>query len=342
MPGATSAACTRPPDFFHALPAYFGGKRRLAGLIFALIADVLPRERWRESTFCDPFCGGGAPALYAKAQGFEVLASDLAERGAVVARALIENANIRLEESDVLDLFRPNDQGHLQVAGGYVPAVFNAAQAAWLDNAFARARRRAEPVRSLLLLFLLKTTLRLQPMSMLRGTDARAAGEGDYDRVSPRRLGHYLRARRYITAAGAWQVAQEVNAGVFAGRGHALRAEALTVIAAHPGDVLYLDPPYPGTCAYEDEYAVLDAILGDAPDKGAAPTLDALMDAARAHELVVLSYGGPTLTLGQLVATVSAHRRVQRALAIPYRHLGSIASEEKNATNREYLVVAGR
>ncbi len=81
------------PSFFQALPAYFGGKRRLCPLIFALLGDVLRREAWREATFVDPFCGGGAVALYAKAQGFDVTASDLAERGAVMARALIANSS---------------------------------------------------------------------------------------------------------------------------------------------------------------------------------------------------------------------------------------------------------
>lgn len=31
---------------FDALPAYLGGKRRLAPLILASVARVLPRERW--------------------------------------------------------------------------------------------------------------------------------------------------------------------------------------------------------------------------------------------------------------------------------------------------------
>jgi D12 class N6 adenine-specific DNA methyltransferase len=342
MMGSLTNAGASVPMFFNALPAYFGGKRRLCPLIFALLAEFLPRERWADSAFLDPFCGAGAVALYAKVPGFHVTASDLAERGAVTARALIANSSVRLREADVLDLFQPTEADVPHVAAAHVPGVFNAHQAKWLDNAFARASQRPEPMRSLLLLFLIKVTLRLQPMSMLRGTDARAAAEGDYDRVSPRRLGHYLRASRHLTPGGAWCIAEEVNLGVFGGRGEAFREDALTAIATHPNQVLYLDPPYPKTAAYEHEYAVLDLLLGDSPPSGTAPTLDDLLDAGRESALVVLSYGGPTVTLDQLTATVSAHRRVLRALAIPYRHLGSIASEEKNAQNREYLVVAGR
>ena len=94
-------------SYFAALPAYFGGKRRLCPLIFALIAEVLPRTEWARAALLDPFCGGGAVSLHAKAQGFEVVASDLSERSTVVARALIANSSTRLARNDILDLFRP-------------------------------------------------------------------------------------------------------------------------------------------------------------------------------------------------------------------------------------------
>lgn len=325
-----------------ALPAYLGGKRRLSPIIFSLLAELLPRERWRDSTLLDPFFGGGSVALFAKAQGFRVIASDAAERAAVVARALIANSTCRLRPEDALDLFREPDEAYPSVAARYSPGVFTAAQAAWVDRALARANRRSEPVRSLLLLLIIRIVLRCQPMSMLRGTDARAAATGDYDRVSRHRLGHYLKAARLLTPEGVCAVAEEVNAGVIGGHGEARKGGALEVIATTGADVLYLDPPYPGTTSYGREYAVLDALLGDDTPGSAPPSLNDLLDVAGRVPLVLLSYGGPTISLEGLVAQVGRHRRVLRSLAIPYRHLGSIASEEKNATNNEYLVIAGR
>src|SRR5207244_1970584 len=103
----------------------------------------------------------------------------LAERGAVVARALITNSTVRLRHADILDLFRGPLPDHRTVAARYCPQVFSAPQARFLDRAFARADARPEPVRSLLRLTLIKVTLRMQPMSMLRATDARAAVTGD-------------------------------------------------------------------------------------------------------------------------------------------------------------------
>ena len=89
------------PPFFRALPAYLGGKRRLCPLIFSLIAAQVPRQRWADATLLDPFSGGGAVALYAKAMGFAVHASDIALRAVIPARALVANSQKKLTRGDV-------------------------------------------------------------------------------------------------------------------------------------------------------------------------------------------------------------------------------------------------
>ena len=88
------------PTFLRALPPYLGAKRRLCPLIFAALAQVLPRQEWHHATFLDPMYGGGAVVLSAKAHGFHTTASDLAERGAIVASALIANDRVRLRRAD--------------------------------------------------------------------------------------------------------------------------------------------------------------------------------------------------------------------------------------------------
>ncbi len=328
--------------FFHALPAWLGGKRRLAALIFALLSEELPREHWGDRVLLDPFCGGGAVSLYAKAQEFRVVASDLAERSAVIARALVANSEVRLRPDDLLGLFDEPVAEYPRVASRYVPAVFSEAQADWIDRAIALGDRRGEPTRSLLILVVIKLVLRLFPMSLPSASDAHRAATGDFDGISPRRLGHYLRARDLLTPESIWAIAEAVNAGVFGGRGEARKGDAIEIIRSTPADVVYLDPPYPGTTGYEKAYAVLDALLGDERPPSRAPSLDDLLDAAAAAPLVVLSYGGPTVTLDALTAIVARHRAVRRALAIPYAHLRSVATEEHNARNREYLILAGR
>src|SRR5437867_8756158 len=84
-----------------ALYPYLGGKRRLCPLIFREIDRVVPRRLWSGLTFLDAFLGGGSVALGAKAQGFRVIATDIAERSIVVGQALIENTRVRLTREEI-------------------------------------------------------------------------------------------------------------------------------------------------------------------------------------------------------------------------------------------------
>ena len=130
-------------------------------------------------------CGGGAVALGAKAQGFSVVAGDAAERGAVVARALIANSRVRLRRPDLLAaLACPHPPG----PGGARLDIFTPDQERALRAVLGVADRSADPLRSLLRLVAIKAALRAFPMSLPNATDAAAAAAGDFDRVSSRRL----------------------------------------------------------------------------------------------------------------------------------------------------------
>ena len=94
-------------------------------------------------------------------------------------------------------------------------------------------------------------------MSLPSGTAAAAAADGDFDRISSRRLGTYLRGQRPPTPAALWAIAERVNACVIGGRGEAHRADARDLLADTQADVACLDPPYPSTARYEREYAAL-------------------------------------------------------------------------------------
>ncbi len=328
----------RGPVPYEALPPYLGGKRRLAPLIFAVLAEARPRACWPSLAFLDPCCGGGAVALTAKAHGLRVTASDRAARAAVVARALIANSDVRLSRADCLAAA----QAPIVAGPAAARGVFAPAQATLLDRGLAYAADQAEPRRSLLQLVWITLALRAFPISLPAATDAAAAAAGDWDRLSPRRVGHYLRAQRRVTPDDGWQIAQGINRGVLPGSGAAAQTDARTALAAFAGDVCYLDPPYPGTTGYRDSYAVIDALLGDPAPPAPAPDLDALLDAARAIPLLLLSYGGPAITLDQVVAQVARHRPVLRALEVPYPHLPALATKESAHAAREYLVCAGR
>ena len=79
-----------------------------------------------------------------------------------------------------------------------------------------------ESARTNNVLVVIKLVLRLFPMSLPTATDARRAATDDFDGISPRRLGHYLKSRGLLTPASVAAIAQEVNAGVFGGLGDLL------------------------------------------------------------------------------------------------------------------------
>lgn len=76
-------------------------------------------------------------------------------------------------------------------------------------------------------------------------------------------------------------------------------------------------------------------MLGDNGVHDAKVDLDDLLVAATHIPLVILAYGGPGVTLEHLATQVGRDRPVLRTVAVPYRLLGPIALEEKNATNRD-------
>ncbi len=331
---------------YRALPPFLGGKRKLVHLIFSALAKAVPRSDWRSLRFIDPFLGGGSVSLFAKAQGFHVVCNDLALRSIAVGRAVIENASVTFDPGDLAALLKkPRGPYGRTAEERYSPVVLPRRHAVLLDRALQNLKVFSEPKRSLAILLLIKWVLRIQPMSMLRGTDARAAFEGDLDRVSPRRLGHYLNGERLLKPQAWFSLAAEVNSGVLPGRGEVHQGDALSFLESTEGDIAYLDPPYANTTSYEREYAVLDDLLeGEirpvSSFSRSADLLPALFEACRHIPVWLISLNNACLSLEELLDLVRRHRRTVQAVEVPYRHLGSLASEEKNERNREFIVVS--
>lgn len=345
---------------WRALPAYLGGKRRLCPIIFRELDALVPRRRWPELRFLDGFLGGGAVSLYAKAQGFQVHAIDIAERSVIVGRALIENSQTHLLEGDGLQAAArcertaprggpgPHESDPLgPVASRYVPGVFTENVGACLDRLLALAGAAADPARAALLkLLVIKLALRAHPMSQVRaGTTSRAV-EGAYESITDSCVKSYVDALTLTRPASLRKLIGDVNAGVFPGTGTVEKGDVLERLPAIEADVAYFDPPYPGTTPYEKEYRVLDEILGDdarpvspwSHREGPA-LVDELVDRARHIPLVVLSFGNAVATLSQMEQVMSRFGRRTRALAIPYAHKANVARRESRAQNRELLVL---
>ena len=333
--------------FFGALFPYLGGKRRLCPVIFREIDKLLPRREWSGRTFFDGFLGGGSVSLYAKAMGFRVVATDIAERALAVGRALIENSRVKLTREDVLRLLKPGDGCPGRIEQELVPAVFTQNMGRFLDQALAGADATTDPAKAALIRMLaIRLAMLEHPMSQVRKGTIHRVATGEYENITASCVHHYIQGLRLTRFEKVWQLAQEINAGVFQGDGQVFKQSVFDVLPQVEADVAYFDPPYPGVMSYEKEYKVIDRILEGVQRetspftaKGGAAMIDGLLERAGHIPIWLLSLGNEVVAIGELEEKMKRLNRETRATEIAYQHLPAVATTEKKERNREYLVV---
>ncbi len=332
---------------FHALPPTLGGKRELAGRIFGLIDRVLPRRHWTGLRFVDGFMGGGAIAICAKALGFDVTAVDIAKRSFVTGKALLENSRVRLTREDVLRVLVARSEGPGPVSERWVPSAFAAPAGLTLDAVLRTADRARDPYKAALLRLLgIRLALTWHPMSQPRGGTAHRLSTGEVEAITPSCVATYVKQLGPDFEAQLLAMAVRINRGVFAGRGKMIHADIMEVLPRISAHVMYADPPYAATVAYEREYELLDAMLGEEPrppsafsGRGGSALLDDLIQRASHIPIMLISYGNAELGLGELEVKLAKAGRVTRAISVPYAHKASVARQNTQAANREFLVI---
>ncbi len=334
-------------SLFRALPPYLGGKRKLCPVIFREIDRLLPRRHWQGRTFYDAFLGGGSVSLYAKAQGFRVIATDIAARAITVGRALIENSRDRLTREDVLRLLEPHDGEPGPVEREMVPSVFTQNMGRFLDRALAIADDTADPAKAALFRMLaIRLAMLEHPMSQVRSGTVHRVSSGDFEAITPSCVHHYVEGLRLTRFDRVWRLAREINGGVMVGQGKVYQQSVFDVLCRIRADVAYFDPPYPGVMSYEKEYKIIDRLLEglERPTspftaRNGAAMIDDLFGEAEHIPIWVLSLGNAVVTLDELEEKMRRLGRNTQAIEIVYQHLPSIATDEKKAANREYLVL---
>lgn len=336
-------------DRTNALLPFPGSKRRLWPLIAALVRQIQPVASWPDLAFADAFLGAGNVALAAKVSGFSlVIANDIAERSLVTGRALIANPGTRLSPHRVLRLLQPApgvEQDEPSILRRTPEPARSVLRGCW---AHLHGGTFAGTERDLACLLVLKLLLRSFPMSLPSASDARHAADGDFDRVSHVRLGHYLgNARRVAQPETLLRIARSINEVIVPGAAEVHGLDVFEFLGRIEADVVYLDPPYGGTQSYETAFALVDEFLGVPPPPPSAfssrkPPLDDLLAACAHIPVLIFSISNSLLDEDGVRALVARHRRVERLLSVPYTHYRSVATAEKNRANREFLVLGVR
>jgi len=331
---------------FNALPAYFGGKRRLIGQIF----KDLPGPGFAP-VFVDAFLGGGSVSLYAKARGYRVVCNDVAMRSHIVGRALIENSTVTLDNEDIARLSMPiKEKGFAETH--LAPDVFPSDHARYLDLFLANSRSLSGPKRWLALLLVIKQALRLRPMGNFGAkTIVKQAAAGAWEEMNP----HYVRdlnlrglPRHPIRLAE--RILPHINGGIFANglQNEAHRGDVFEFLARVQGGVCYLDPPYSSTSPYERAMRPLDELLAGEPIKPVPNPfstelpeviLPRLLKAADHIPTLVLSYGNQRIDIGGLMDLMREFRPHVTGQAIDFVHCSGLSSDESRKKNQELLVI---
>jgi site-specific DNA-adenine methylase len=199
-------------------------------------------------------------------------------------------------------------------------------------------------------LLLVKYVYWMRPHSKFSSPGAfnRPFAEGRYDEIKAT-YKHAIMANASHPLPALRSLARDINRAVARGAQpcRAMKGDALETIRAGEGaQVLYLDPPYSGTLAYEEEYRVLDEILGERHEPSAFSERDglnhfvSLLEQCGAYPLWVISYGNAVADLDAVRGAIERFRPT-RAVEVAYSHMNAVATQAKREANREFIILAG-
>jgi len=326
-------------DYLAACPGWLGGKRAIAPQIMRVIAG---QGAPPGAILADAFSGGGAVSVAAKVLGYQVAANDMSPLAEATAKALVENSDWTLSSVAATQAIQAEPNGVELPDEKLLSIPDNCRE---LLAGMASVEREAKGWhRWLMRAWITKTALSMATWGM----PTMGAGRREWDELTPGQATQLRRTGK--PRALAIRIAEAINRAVFHnGRDNtAHRGDAVSFITGVQADVLYLDPPYPGTLSYEDSYAGVAKLLE--PDYDASPSewseadgwrlLEDVFDAGEHIDLWVVSMGkGADAEAIQTMITDRGREAEMRTL--DHEHLKSLKKEHGEGGD-ELLIVGKR
>lgn len=339
---------------FKGLYSYIGGKRLLASEIMA---------KAEGKVFIDAMAGACSMSLLAKHLGYEVKSNDISERSFYTQLALIENSKEKISEADIARLFVPIENSGF-IENAYSPKYFTKTVAKFLDNAFAVIGSISNKHKQAILKHLLISyILRMRSFSRFGLTqDTKMIEEGKMvellESSSESRTKKTLMNMQHPFSV-LCKIAKEINyAIVNTGKEcTASKQDVFEFLKNVQGDTVYLDPPYPGSCSYEETYQVLDSILAGKEirmpvsvfnKKDSEKFFCKLLECCEHIPLVLISCGkNPQADANkdsyegeELLEIVKRYRKNAKLIIFEHKWSINTLANKKQSSAVEYLIIA--
>lgn len=238
---------------------YIGNKEKIS----SWIVDMFPIEKGR---ILDVFSGGSSVSFEAKKRKFEVITNDALYASFVVSKAIIENKSVKLEEAHILkalekplDLKRRNELSFLENNLYYDYEVDE------LCKLISYSERNLEKYEKYIFQSLIRRSMiRKLPYSRMNidWDNIKKLRDEDYSyqKYGRRRAYHNISFSEHMLGN-----LNKYNEAIFDNleNNKAYHSDVFTILKEiDEVDLIYLDPPYPGTMnRYDNFYGKFDEIF---------------------------------------------------------------------------------
>jgi adenine-specific DNA-methyltransferase len=242
---------------------FIGSKKNIVEEVVSEIQNLNPKS------VLDAFSGSGSVSYTLKKKGVEVISNDCLYSNFVLNKAFIENSKDLLSENDITELFKEesNSNSINSKFSDLVLRYYMDDEVEELYNLFNVFHRLEENKKYLFGALLRRAMVRKMPYSRFNIPKNQIIKlrdeEYSYEKYKRRRAYHNQTFMHHILDS-----LDDYNSFIFKGskNAHAIHMDVINAVDVCDYDVLYLDPPYPGTMnKYSDYYGVLDSFFGVDP-----------------------------------------------------------------------------
>ena len=322
---------------------FIGNKEKITNWMF----DFVPSD---VEVFLDGFSGGASVSYEAKKRNFEVISNDVLKINYLISKALVENNKHKLSEKDIEIIFNGKPiSGYMHK--NYSNKNFFPEECMELDLYRKNIDKLSNNYKKAMALVLMRRSMiRKMPYSRfnIKWEKVKQLRDEEYS------YKHYKRRRAYHNESFKKHFlsnVDEYNLSLFDNgkNNKAHNKDIFSFVNKVEADLIYLDPPYPGTLnKYFEFYGLLDEYVDSKEhtpftnsftNKNEALKLfDKLFKLSGDKKYMILSTGNKSypdiLTLKKL-----AEQYFKKITVSEKKHVYKITGKENKKGNKEVLII---